>query len=42
MREVRNAFQLTPEPPEMALNNYIRKAVRHKSLAFPSFCMKSG
>ena len=21
MREVRNAFQLTPEPPEMALNN---------------------
>ena len=37
MREVRNAFQLTPEPPEMALNNYIREAVRHKNLAYFSF-----
>ena len=37
MREVRNAFQLTPEPPEMALNEYIREAVRHKNLAYFSF-----
>ena len=37
MREVRNAFQLTPEPPEMALNEYIQKAVRHKNLAYFSF-----
>ena len=37
MREVRNAFQLTPEPPEMELNDYIREAVRNKNLAYFSF-----
>ena len=37
MREVQNAFQLTPEPPEMELNDYIREAVRNKNLAYFSF-----
>ena len=26
MREVRNVFQLDPEPPKMKLNDYIREA----------------
>lgn len=34
MREVRNVFQLDPEPPQMELNDYIREAVRHKDLAY--------
>lgn len=39
MREVRNIFQLDPEPPQMDLNDYIREAVRHKDLhTFPSSC----
>ena len=37
MREVRNAFQLTPEPPEMELNDYIREAVRKRDLSYFSF-----
>ena len=37
MREVRNVFQLDPEPPQMELNDYIREAVRHKDLAYFSF-----
>ena len=37
MREVWNAFQLTPEPPEMALNEYIREAVRKRDLSYFSF-----
>lgn len=37
MREVRNIFQLDPEPPQMELNDYIREAVRHKDLAYSSF-----
>ncbi len=37
MREVRNVFQLDPEPPQMELNGYIREAVRHKDLAYFSF-----
>ena len=27
MREVRNVFQLDPEPPQMELNGYIREAL---------------
>ena len=37
MREVRNVFQLDPEPPQMELNEYIREAVWHKNLAYFSF-----
>ena len=37
MREVRNIFQLTPEPPQMELNEYIYEAVRRKDLACFSF-----
>ena len=37
MREVRNVFQLDPEPPQMELNDYICEAVRHKDLAYFSF-----
>lgn len=37
MREVRNVFQLDPEPPQMELNDYIRETVRHKDLAYFSF-----
>ena len=37
MREVRNAFQLMPEPPEMELNDYIREAVQQKNLVYFSF-----
>lgn len=37
MREVRNVFQLDPEPPQMELKDYIREAVRHKDLAYFSF-----
>lgn len=37
MREVRNVFQLDPEPPQMELNDYICDAVRHKDLAYFSF-----
>ena len=37
IREVRNVFQLDPEPPQMELNDYIREAVRHKDLAYFSF-----
>ena len=36
-REVRNVFQLDPEPPQMELNDYIRETVRHKDLAYFSF-----
>ena len=32
MREVRNVFQLDPEPPQMELNDYIREAVRKRDL----------
>ena len=37
MREVWNVFQLTPEPPQMELNEYIYEAVRRKDLACFSF-----
>ena len=37
MCEVRNVFQLDPEPPQMELNDYIRETVRHKDLAYFSF-----
>ena len=37
MREVRNVFQLDPEPPQMELNEYIYEAVRRKDLACFSF-----
>ena len=37
MREVRNVFQLDPEPPQMELNEYIREAVHRKDLAYFSF-----
>ena len=37
IREVRNVFQLDPEPPQMELNDYICEAVRHKDLAYFSF-----
>ena len=37
MREVRNVFQLDPEPPQMELNDYICEAVRHKDLTYFSF-----
>ena len=37
MREVRNVFQLDPEPPQMELNDYICEVVRHKDLAYFSF-----
>lgn len=33
MREVRNAFQIMPEPPEMEMNDCIREAVQRKNLA---------
>ena len=37
MREVRNVFQLDPEPPQMELNEYICEAVHRKDLAYFSF-----
>ena len=37
MREVRNVFQLDPEPPQMELNDYIREAVRKRDLPYFSF-----
>ena len=37
MREVRNVFQLDPEPPKMELNDYIRETVHRKDLAYFSF-----
>ena len=37
MREVRNVFQLDPEPPQMELNDYIREAVRKRDLSYFSF-----
>ena len=37
MREVRNVFQLDPEPPQMELNEYIQKAAHRKDLAYFSF-----
>ena len=37
MREVRNIFQLDPEPPQMELNEYIQKAAHRKDLAYFSF-----
>ena len=37
MREVRNVFQLDPEPPQMELNDYIREAVRKRDLSCFSF-----
>ncbi len=37
MREVRNVFQLDPEPPQMELNDYICKAVRKRDLSYISF-----
>lgn len=37
MREVRNVFQLDPEPPQMELNDYICEAVHHRELAYFSF-----
>ena len=37
MREVRNVFQLDPEPPQMELNDYICKAVRKRDLSYFSF-----
>ncbi|WP_343264617.1 hypothetical protein [Ligaoa zhengdingensis] len=36
MQEVKSVFQLTPEPPKMELNDYIRKAVQRKDFSF--FC----
>ena len=33
MREVRNIFQLDPEPPQMELNDYLREAVRKRDLS---------
>ena len=37
MREVRNVFQLDPEPPQMELNDYIREAVRHPQVCCPLY-----
>ena len=37
MREVRNVFQLDPEPPQMELNDYICEAVRKRDLSYFSF-----
>ena len=37
MREVRNVFQLDPEPPQMELNGYIGEAVRKRDLSYFSF-----
>ena len=37
MREVRNVFQLDPEPPQMELNDYIYEAVRKRDLSYFSF-----
>ena len=38
MREVRNVFQLDPEPPQMELNDYIREAVRQRDLSYTRSC----
>lgn len=37
MREVRSAFQLDPEPPQMELSDYMREAVRKRDLSYFSF-----
>ena len=37
MCEVRNVFQLDPEPPQMELNDYICEAVRKRDLSYFSF-----
>ena len=37
MREVRSAFQLEPEPPQMELSDYMREAVRKRDLSYFSF-----
>ena len=37
IREVRNVFQLDPEPPQMELNDYICEAVRKRDLSYFSF-----
>ena len=37
MREVRDVFQLDPEPPQMELNGYIGEAIHRKDLAYFSF-----
>ena len=45
MREVQSVFQLDPEPPQMELNNYIRKLSGNEIYRiFPSSCttLKSG
>ena len=37
MREVRSAFQLEPEPPQMELSDYMREAARKRDLSYFSF-----
>lgn len=37
MREVRDVFQLDPEPPQMELNGYIGEDIHRKDLAYFSF-----
>ena len=37
VREVRNVFQLDPEPPQMELNDCIYEAIHRKDLAYFSF-----